>query len=705
MSGDNKKAVTTTKTVAPSTVAGKATLVSASGGGGNSEDVTMMMTGHELVAYTLRQQHYSAVFGVVGIPVVGTGNAIRLAGIDFYSFRNEQACSYAVNAYSYITGRVGIMLSVAGPGVVHSLAGLANAQSNGWPMLLLSGAPDRRERYRGSFQDADLLSIVKPYVKWSGAVDSLSQFPLALNAALRAASGGGTARPGPAFLQISADLLESTIAKSELIPSMFYAPLEPAYRSSFLITPPAQSAVAALSVPPAAAFTAVLQPFDAATKLLRSARRPLLIIGKGAAVAGAEHELTRFQSAAVTGGVPFLPTPMGKGVLPDLHPMCVSAARSHALQHADVIVIAGARLNWMLHYGGEPRFARDVKIIQLDVTSQDMHTNRVIDVPLIGDMRTVLNTWNAYLMATAKKIVTDATGTTTQAVTKEWVTKLQSLCATNQKATEKLIHTKPATPDHPMSYYNALGAIRDFLGANHPTQFETKTTTATASGDFDHNRQSNYTLIVEGANTMDIARTVLPSNGGARTRLDAGTFATMGVGVGYAIAAHVATNTNRGGSQQTLRRVVAVMGDSAFGFSGMELETAARYALPIIICVINNNGIYSGVDQLPESRSATAIPVTALTPRSRYEILSTAFGGAGHYCTTPDQVQKALGAAFANTTGPTVINIMIAAASAPKPQTHSALNLARLVGGNSGGGGSATAAAAAAAPSKLKSKL
>ncbi len=350
---------------------------------------------------------------------------------------------------------------------------------------------------------------------------------------------------------------------------------------------------------------------DRALEALASAKRPLVIVGKGAAYSRAEAEVRSFIAAT---RLPFLPSPMGKGVVPDDHPLSVAPARSQALQEADLVLLIGARLNWIMHFGLPPRFAENLRVIQIDVEPEEMGTNVPSEVSLVGDAKTIVGQLNAALAEKPWSYPEDAA----------WWSALSEKIEQNLQATEAML-----TDDSvPMGYYRVLREIRDQIGRD-------------------------AIICSEVANTMDIGRTVLP-NYEARHRLDAGSFGTMGVGLGFAIAAAVVHPD---------KKVVCVEGDSAFGFSGMEVETACRYRLPITFVIINNNGIGGGPSQLDPDR----IPPSAYVPNAHYERVIEAFGGRGYYATTPDELEKSLKEAL-NDPMPNIVNVMIDPKARRKPQ-------------------------------------
>lgn len=537
--------------------------------------------GRTLIARSLKSQGVEHVFGVVGFPVMELAQTMQREGIRFYAFRNEQAASYAAGVTGYLTGRPGVCLTVCGPGMVHAIAGLANAWANCWPMLLIAGAPDSYQREQGAFQEAPQIAAAQPFVKLATRPDALARVPAYIEKCVRTAMYG---RPGAVYLDLPNDLITDSIEAAA-------APLPPR-------CPPAPKSLADPS-----AVTAALQ-------LLRDARRPLVIVGKGAAYARAEQEVLAFIEAT---GLPFLASPMGKGVISDLHVQSVAPARSHALQEADVVLLIGARLNWILHFGQPPRFAPDVRILQIDIAADEIGTNVPAAAGLVGDAQAVMAQVNAALgHAPWRRDPADA-----------WMATLRAKVAENEAQVAAMMDDDRV----PLGYYRVLREVRDCIPAD-------------------------AIICSEGANTMDIGRSVLP-NRAPRQRLDAGTFGTMGVGPAFAIAAAVV---------HPGRRIVCVEGDSAIGFSGMELETACRYRLPITFVVVNNNGIGSGETALGEP----PLP-HVYTPSARYEQVIEAFGGRGWFATTPAELRAALVAAVAEP-GPTLVNVMIDPKATRKPQ-------------------------------------
>ncbi len=539
-------------------------------------------SGARIIARSLKQQGVEYMFGVVGFPVIPIASAAQQEGIRYLGFRNEQAASYAAGAIGYLTGRPGACLAVSGPGMVHGIAGLANAQSNCWPMILLGGANDSYQDGCGAFQETLQVEAARPFSKYAARPESAKRIPFFVEKAVRTSISG---RPGAVYLDLPNDLIGARLDE-DAVDWLARCPEPP--RS--LVDP---------------------QYIASALETLQSAERPLVIVGKGAAYARAENEVRDFIEKTQ---LPFLASPMGKGVVADDHPLSVAPARSHALQNADVVFLIGARLNWIMHFGLPPRFAKGVKIIQLDISPEEIGTNVPTAVPLVGDAKAVMGQLNSAVEAKSWSYPKKTA----------WRAALGEQVAHNVAAVDAMLNDD----SEPMGYYRVLREIRDLL-------------------------PRDAIICSEGANTMDIGRTVLP-NFEARHRLDAGTYGTMGVGLGFAIAAAVAHPD---------KKVVCVEGDSAFGFSGMEVETACRFRLPITFIIINNNGIGGGLSEYDPANP----PPFVYTIDARYEKVIEAFGGRGYLVTSVKELGPTLKEAL-NDPMPNIVNILIDPSAQRKPQ-------------------------------------
>ena len=541
--------------------------------------------GATLVARSLKKQGVEYMFGIVGFPVQPIAAAAQKEGITYVGMRNEQSASYAAQAVGYLTGRPGACLVVSGPGVVHALAGLANAQQNAWPMILIGGASESWRNGMGAFQEERQVYIATPFCKFAHAVEHVHRIPFYVEMAVRNAIYG---RPGASYLDMPDDIITGKVDELRVE--------EP------------------VRCPDPPRTQAMPEDVDKALNLLRNAERPLVIVGKGMAYSRAEEEVRKFIERTQ---VPFLASPMGKGVMPDAHPLSVGAARSHALQNADVVFLMGARLNWIMHFGLPPRYNKDVKFIQLDIAPEQMSQNVTSAATLLGDGKAITQQLNTALEK------------------REWVypkdTPWRTAIAEKAAANAKQIAPQLTDDAAPANYYRALKDVAAWI-------------------------PDNAVIIGEGASTMDIGRTQL-FNSKPRHRLDAGSYGTMGIGMGFVIAAAVVHPD---------KPIISVSGDSAIGFSGMEIETACRYQLPVKIVVFNNGGIGPGHAQPPANPLKNMKP-NALIYGARYDKMMEAFGGKGWFIENPKDLKSALQEAMAFK-GPALVNVMISQESARKPQ-------------------------------------
>ncbi|KAI3876930.1 hypothetical protein MKX03_032475 [Papaver bracteatum] len=542
--------------------------------------------GNLLIAQSLFRAGVRVMFGVVGIPVTSLANRAVSLGIRFIAFHNEQSAGYAASAYGYLTGSPGILLTVSGPGCVHGLAGLSNSTINCWPMVMISGSCDQKDIGKGDFQELDQIQAVKPFVKYSIKVTDIKHIPEHVKTVLNSSVFG---RPGACYLDVPTDVLHQTVTESV---------------ANELLTMSDQNQILE--------GTLANLEVEKAVSLLRNAKRPLIVFGKGAAFARAEDSLKRLVERT---GIPFLPTPMGKGLLPDTHELAATAARSLAIGQCDVAVVVGARLNWLLHFGEPPKWSEDVKFILIDVSKEEVELRKPC-VGLVGDAKRVLDRINLEIKDDPFCL----------GRTHPWIQAIMKKAKENVSRMEVQL----AKDVVPFNFLTPMRIIRDaILAQGSPAPI----------------------LVSEGANTMDVGRAVLVQTE-PRTRLDAGTWGTMGVGLGYCIAAAVASPD---------RLVVAVEGDSGFGFSAMEVETLARYQLSVVVIVFNNGGVYGGDRRNPEEIGGPykddPAP-TSFVPGAAYHTLIEAFGGKGYLVGTPEELKSALEESFF-ARKPTVINVTI----------------------------------------------
>jgi 2-hydroxyacyl-CoA lyase 1 len=539
--------------------------------------------GATIIAKSLKQQGVEYVFGIVGIPVTTIAGACQKEGMTYIGVRHEQAAAYAAQAISYMTGKMGVALVVSGPGMTNALTAFGNAWANCWPMLLIGGASDLSQRGMGAFQECPQVEIARPIAKWAQQETQIERIPAAIEAAIRTAMYG---RPGPAYLDLPAELILGTVDEEKV---QYPPPVPPAPR-------------------PMAGPAAV----QGAITALKSAERPLVIVGKGAAWSQAEQAVQKFVDSTQ---LPYLASPMGKGVIADDHPLSVAAGRTYALQNADLVFLVGARLNWIMHFGLPPRFAENVRVVQLDIAPEEIGRNVPTEVALIGDIKAVIGQINEALEAEPWQFGKE----------NDWRFGLKEAIEKNVSNTTAMY----ADDSVPMGYYRMLKELKEAM-------------------------PRDAYVVSEGASTMDIGRQVL-DNYLPRHRLDAGTWGTMGVGPGFALAAQVANPD---------KVVIDLEGDSAFGFDGLEVEVACRHNLPIVFVVANNNGIGGGPSEINRDRP---LPPNSYVPNAHYERVIEAFGGDGYFCETPDDFRTALDTAIA-ARRPSLITVMLDPQARRRPQ-------------------------------------
>jgi oxalyl-CoA decarboxylase len=541
-----------------------------------------MTDGFHLVIDALKHNDIDTIFGLVGIPITDLCRLAQAQGMRFIGFRHEQHAGNAAAIAGYITQKPGICMTVSAPGFLNGLTALANATTNCFPMILISGSSEREivDLQQGDYEEMDQLNAAKPYCKASYRINRAEDIGIGIARAIRAAVSG---RPGGVYLDLPAQLLAQTLDAEKGKKSLVKV-VDPVPRQL-----PAPDSV------------------QRALDLLKGAKKPLILLGKGAAYAQADADIRAFVENS---GIPYLPMSMAKGLLPDTHPQSASAARSFVLAEADVVVLIGARLNWLLSHGkGKTWGAVPKQFIQIDISPTEIDSNVPIAAPLIGDI-------GSCVSALLKGIEANGHSKPDAAWT-------GAISERKDKNLTKMAATLDQNPS-PMNFHSALRAIRDIL----------KT-------------RPDINVVNEGANTLDYARSIIDMYE-PRKRFDSGTWGIMGIGMGYAIGAAVISG----------KPVVAIEGDSAFGFSGMELETICRYDLPIVTIVFNNNGVYKGTDPNLNPNNANDVPVTSFVKGARYDKMIEAFGGVGYNVTTPEEMTAALNEAIASGK-PTLINAVI----------------------------------------------
>ncbi|WP_289460588.1 oxalyl-CoA decarboxylase [Lactobacillus intestinalis] len=537
-------------------------------------------TGASLLIEALQKNGINNIYGIVGIPVTDLARLAELRGMKYYGFRREDAAVDAAAAAGFLTQKPGVGLTVSAPGFLNGLTALAQATKNCFPLIMISGSSERHiiDLAQGDYEGMDQYNRAKPFCKKAYRVDRAQDIGTAVARAVRTAVSG---RPGGVYLDLPADTISQFDTETDQKDMGIYKVVDPAPKQE-----PSDEAV------------------SRAVDIIKDAKKPLIILGKGAAYDRTEKQVQELVNKT---DIPFLPMSMAKGVVPDNDPHSAAAARSLSLKNADVVILIGARLNWMLSYGDAPEFNPNAKFIQLDIDATQFDSSQKISAPLQGDLQSILAKLVPALTATGYKASSD------------W---LDAIKADTEKNDAKFANRISAGETNPeFGYYGAIEPINEYF-QKHPDTY----------------------LVSEGANTLDIGRDMIGMQL-PRHRLDTGTWGVMGVGMGYAIATAVETG----------KHVVALDGDSAFGFDGMETETMCRYHLPITVVIINNGGIYNGVSNPVPNQPGP----TTLDPTARYELMAKAFGGDYYFVSNYEEM-KATFAKAVDSGRPNIINVQIA---------------------------------------------
>jgi len=536
--------------------------------------------GFHLLIDALKLNDITTIYNVPGIPITDLGRYAQAQGMRVISFRHEQHAGYAASVAGFLTKKPGVCMTVSAPGFLNGITALANATTNCWPMILISGSSEREivDLAQGDYEEMDQLAIARPFCKAAYRLNHAEDIGIAIARAIRSAVSG---RPGGVYLDIPGSMLGQVMDAAEGARTLVKV-IDPAPRQT-----PAPDAIAR------------------AIEVMKSAERPLIVLGKGAAYDQSDDIVRAFVEKT---GYPFLPMSMAKGLLPDTHPQCAAAARSTVLKESDVVIMMGARINWLLSHGkgkqwGEPGSKR---FVQIDIAAEEMDSNVEIAAPLVGDV------------GSCAKALLDAIEGEGIAPPVEWLEKVHSKAEANMEKMSARLRNNNV----PMDYHAALGVLKDIV-----------------------TDQPDTIVVNEGANTLDLARSIVNIHK-PRHRIDVGTWGVMGIGMGAAIAASIETGN----------RVLAIEGDSAFGFCGMEVETICRYDLPICVVVFNNNGIYRGDGTNWGGGSDPA--TTVFVKDARYDKMMEAFGGVGVWVENPDDLRRAVLEALASGR-PTLVNAAI----------------------------------------------
>lgn len=558
------------------------------------------VTGMRVLAMSLHKIGVDKMYGLVGIPVTEVAYIAQEEGIKFVGFRHEQQAGMAAATHGFLTKTPGVLLTVSSLGFLNGLTSTINATVNCYPMIQISGSSDRDtvDMQQGAYEELDQFAVARPLVKAAYRVNKPEDIPTAVVRAYRAAISG---RPGGVYLDMTVASLGGVIDadKANALIDAMIPPVDPVAE----VAPNADSV-------------------KRAADLIAGARKPVFLLGKGAAYAQVDDKIKNLIEST---SIPYYPMSMAKGLLPDNHPLSALSARSTIMKEADVVVLVGARLNWLLSRG-HGKWNPEGQFVQLDIDPVEIDCNRHIAAPVVGDLGLSLDALSDALAG--RKLSADP----------QWVKEIQAITVAKNASFAKRL--EPQTV--PMTHWSALSAAKKVIEAN-----------------------PDVILVNEGANTLDDTRDAIDMSL-PRHRIDCATWAIMGMGMGSAIGAAVATG----------KQVVAIEGDSAFGFSGMDFSTICRFNLPVTVCIFNNGGIYNGIG-VNLSNDGDPAPTT-LDVKARYDKLAEAFGAQNYYVTTPAEFATALTEAIASKK-PCLIDVQLAADSGKESGHIGYLNPSPLI--------------------------
>ena len=521
--------------------------------------------GNSLVVKSLKDEGVDTVFYITGGPMVDVASKCIEIGFNSVDVRHEQGASMAAHAYSRVLGKPGVCFAASGPGVTNLITGVGNAYLDAVPVVALGGASAMSQDGMGAFQEMDQVGMFKPITKMSERIKDARRIPEIINKAFRVATSG---QPGPVYVDLPGDVLYRVVEEEEVT-----FPKRPH------------------QVPRVAGDPALVKE---AVALLKAAERPLVITGTGIMWSGAMQELQEFVE---TTGIPFYTTPQGRGVIPEDHALSFLGARNRAWKEADVVLIVGTRLNFILGFGQAPRFAEDVKMIQVDIADEEIGRNRAVDVGIVGDAKMVL-----------RQLTDEASDSFRGRDELAWIDTLRGH---DQRSQEKMsaIMQAESSPMHPL---RLCKEVRDFM-------------------------DRDAIIVVDGHEILNFARQSVPTNAPGH-RVNAGPNGCMGVAVPFGLGAKVAKPDTQ---------VIVLSGDGSFGMNGMEIDTMVRKNIPAII-VISNNGGWAGAGVMNAGRDLGF---------SRYDEMAKVFGGHGEFVERPEDIRPALERAVASGK-PAVINVI-----------------------------------------------
>ena len=513
----------------------------------------MPMNGSEILAKALKREGVEAFFFIMGAPMMLAENACIGEGMRAVDVRHEQAAAMMAHAYARLRNRPGVCMAASGPGTTNLVTGIAHAWADCTPVIAFGGSAPVGTSGRGVFQDIDQLAMFEPCTKWAERVHHAKRIPELVNKAFRQAMSG---RPGPIYLDLPGDVLYQEVEESDIA---WPKPWNAEERGR-----------------PEAASGQI----DEVIGLLEAAQCPIIVSGSGILWSEAAAELGAWVDAA---GIPFFTTPQSRGVIPEDHPYCYLTARSTAFREADVVMVVGTRMNYVIGHAAPPRFKADAKIVRIDIDAAEIDTSPRLDVGIVGDAKAVLG---QLAQAADGRLGPDSFGA--------WRNRLGGRNRSKQAEQEKLL----GSDDKPIHPLRLCKEIRDFL-------------------------DRDAILVVDGQEILNFGRQTIPSFVPGH-RLNSGAFGTMGVGMPFGVGAKIARPD---------KQVLILHGDGSFGLNAMEFDTAVRHDIPVLVVVSLNGGWTADPDKEKPGRDLGY---------TRYDKIAAALGGHGEYVEEPGQIRPAL---------------------------------------------------------------
>lgn len=531
----------------------------------------MKIKGYNLVGRALREQGFDTGFYLMGSPLLQAEGSCIGAGIRMIDVRHEQAAAMMAQAYARVTARPGLCMAASGPGVANFGTGLANALVDCAPVVALGGASAVGQYMSGSFQEIDQVAMMRPVTKWSERCYDTARIPEYIALAVKTSLAG---KPGPVYLDLPGDVLFREVEEEEV-----HWPAPAGAHQSFPAEAPEQAV-------------------DQIVDLLKSAKRPLMISGSGVIWSRAADTLSRVVEVC---GIPFYTTPQGRGVAPEDGPLSFPTSRSHAFRNADLVIVAGTRLNYMFGYGKPPRFAPEARFVRIDIDPGELQLGRQADVSVTADVGRVLR----QVLLRVEQGFDNS----------RYANWREQLRAHEAERIGKLMEPtfSAAVPIHPA---RLCREVRDFM-------------------------DRDAVLAVDGQEILAFGRQVIPTYV-AGHRLNSGPFGTMGVGLPFGLGAKAAKPDTQ---------VVVLHGDGSFGFNAMELDTAVRHKLGVVVVISLNGGWTADPERKKPGRDLGY---------TRYDLMAETLGCHGEFVERPDEIRPALArAAQAARDGrPAVVNVV-----------------------------------------------